>query len=61
MAMGSTGTVNMTAKMMSDVIQAVEEHQTLRHSLTVKLQVLYRVILKELQQTGLKPFMKKHL
>lgn len=27
MAMGSTGTVNMTAKMMSDVIQAVEEYQ----------------------------------
>lgn len=27
MAMGSTGTVNMTAKMMNDVIQAVEDYR----------------------------------
>lgn len=27
MAMGSTGTVNMTAKMLADIVQAVEEYR----------------------------------
>ncbi len=37
MAMGSTGTVNITAKMMQDIVQAVEEYQSKASALAGEL------------------------
>lgn len=37
MAMGSTGTVNITAKMMNDIIQAVEDYQAKASALAGQL------------------------